>query len=816
MLLNYIKIALRTLMRDRLYTLISIAGLAIGIACCLLIALYVGHEWSFDRFHADSERIYRVIRMEDGGDGFSGVGASTSNRLAPEIRLAAPTAETVTRVLSTGAVVRVGTTSFPQRIVQVDPDFFRTFSFPAVRGDLNTALARPDNIVLSATMADKYFPDVDPIGQSIILILGGEPVTFQVSAVLADPPANSSIQYDLIASIEVAPRSIPEDQLNSWSNIFMSTFVRLRPGADAAAFATTVTDHVNAVASAEELGYRLAYATEPLTGIHLNPDLGGLMVPSTDPVYSYILAGIAAMVLLIACINFTTLAVARSTRRVREVGLRKVLGAHRRQIMSQFWGEPLLLSGAAILLGIILTQLALPVFNDLAGKRLTLNAGDAPTLVPVLLALWLSTAFLSGLYPSLLLSRLYPASTLTGHASLARRTRLIPALVVLQFVIAIFLLISTGIITAQLDYIADRDLGFDEGLVVTIPTGTSGAASERLVGRYRQALADRPEVLGVSGYAYAMGNSWLWVKDEEEEGMTVLIGEDVTGKGYGAGYTAPKPYYYVNWVDAHYLDVMGIELVAGRGFSPERGDLPEQAVIVNETLVKAMGWDNPIGARLDKGIFETEVIGVVKDFHYYPLHREIDPLVLHAPGSRPITTVRHIAVRIRGGAVPATLGMLEETWHGLAEGLPFSYDFLDDDIAAQYAAERRWERIVRYAFALSILITCLGLFGLTSLAVARRTREVGIRKVLGASVASIVTLFSKDFVTLVGIAFLVAAPSAGLVMHHWLEDFAYRTALSPWLFAGAGLLALAITVATVSVQAIQAGLVNPARSLRQE
>jgi putative ABC transport system permease protein len=812
---NYFKVACRNLYRNKLYTIIGTVGLSLGIACCILIFLYTQHELSYDRFHKNANEIYRMIQFEQGLGELSGGTPSTSFLLGPQLKQTFPEITSVTSLCGLQAVVKYGDKSFNQSVVAVDPDFFSMFSFPLIQGDIATVLGDPGGVVLSARAAAKYFGDSDPMGEHLILLLGETPLDFFVSGVITDAPRSSSIQYDMFISTKHMKYVVPEEYLQTWDIILYSTYVRVNVGTDIAALEDRIGTHISGIYSNGEEDDVFTYALQPLTDIHLNPQYSGEMIASSDPVYSYILSGIALAVLFIACINFMTLAVGRSSSRAREVGMRKVLGAQRRQLMLQFWGESLIMSVAALALGIFLAELFLPAFNYISQRELSLDLFSNSILIPALGLLILITALLSGIYPAMLLSKLVPMSSLRGDFKLGGRNRLIQAMIALQFAISIFLIICTLIISSQIKYINNAKLGYDSEMVVTIPTNTEGEEAANLLDRYRNELAGGSEIVDIAGYSYPFGQSWLYISFNAQ-GQTVLIGEDITGPGYADNATDAEIYFYTNWIDPHYIPTMGIKVIEGRNFSDEHPSDLQNAIIVNQTAVKKFGWDNPIGQKLTYGFKNASVIGVVEDFHYYPLHREIEPLVLHMGGTNQMNSIFEISVRIRGGGISGTMALLEDAWNRISGGIPFEYSFLDDSVADVYAGEQRWRQIVQYASGLSILITCLGLFGLTSLAVAKRTREVGIRKVLGASVTRVVMLFSTNFMLLVLIANLIAWPAAYFVMKSWLQNFAYRTGIGLPLFLFTGLLVLAITFLTVSLQAVKAAWTNPANVLRNE
>jgi putative ABC transport system permease protein len=816
MLKNYIKIAYRSLIRNKLYSAISIVGLSIGIACCSLILLYVQNELSFDSFHSNAENIYRVIYCESEQGELSEGTPSTSALLRQELKETFPEVEWATRVSGSQLVVALDDKSFTELVVHVDPDFFLMFSFPLIEGDVASVLDDPGSVVLTPEIAQKYFGEEDPIGKTLSIQLGETNREFSVSGVIEEAPATSSIRYDLLISTQLLKYTVPEELLETWDIILFSTYVQLYPDADVVALQDRISSHIGELSGYEKDGVRVSCGLQPITQVHLNPSFDGEMIPSSDPVYSYILSGIAFAVLLIACINFMTLAIGRSSSRAREAGLRKVLGALRGQLMRQFWGEALLLSVGALVVGIALAEAFLPTFNDLAQKQLSFGLSSNWTLLLGLLGLALLTAFLAGIYPAILLSKLLPVDALRGSVIPGGRNRLIQGLIVLQFAIAVFLIVGTFIMSSQIDYIRNANLGYDKELVVVFPTGIEGEEAADLLTRFRTELSNQPAIVDVSGFSYPFGQSWLYINLSQEGETTVLIGEDVTGPSYSRNATDLKTYFYVNWVDAHYVPTMGINIVEGRNFSESYPSDLNGAILINQTAAKSFGMDDPVGKKLPRGFGDAVIVGVVEDFHYYPLHREIEPLVLHMPRNSNINSIYQIAVRIQGDEIPAALSLLEETWRRVSSGMPFNFEFLDDQVTGQYAAEQRWRRIVEYSSVLSVMITCLGLFGLTSLAVAKRTREVGIRKTLGASVTRLVMMFAGGFVRLVLIANVIAWPVAYLVMSHWLKGFAYRASIGVVTFLLTGLIVLLVAFVTVSYQATKAALANPVDALKHE
>ncbi len=817
MLANYLKVAYRNLIRFKLYTVISVVGLAAGIACCILIFLYVQNELSYDRFHVNSDDLYRLIQVRTSPDGTIGAEPSTSGLLGPLVEGDFPEVLRSARIVGSQQVVRVEDKSFSELLQFVDPAFLEMFTFPLLGGANQKVLSDPSSLVITTEIARKYFGDADPVGQQMTVQLDETSVEFTVAGITQPPPDNSSVDFDFLVSFEQTKNIYPEGVLTDWDNSSPQTFVQFRPGTEVEGFLAKLNHHIARLTTGIQFSNddKLSHWLQPLTDIHLNPAYEGVTGTTSDPVYSYVLSAIALAILLIAGINFTTLAVGRATGRVREVGIRKAVGADRRQLMRQFWTEALLISLAAMLLALVLAELMLPVFCELSDRKLALDLWSNWTLIPTLSLLVVLSSVIAGAYPAAYQSRFPAAISLKGSSAAGSKSGLVRALVAVQFFFSILLITATLTISKQMSFIAGRDLGYDRRWVVTIPVDAAGETSAAVLDRFRGELSGRPEILSVTGYSFPLGSYWLRVYTGEGPGLCVNFGENIS-QSPGSREPDTRPFYYTNFVDYDYLSTLNINLAQGRDFSREFPSDAAGSVLINQAAAKAFGWEEALGRQLPFGFEQKRVIGVVQDFHFYPVHRQIEPLVLNLPGTGWLSSIGEIAVRVKSSDVAGTITLLEETWKETAGGLPFSYSFLDDQVADQYAAEKRWEHIVKYASAFSLLVACLGLFGVASLAVARRQKEIGIRKVVGATVSNIVTLLLKEFAFLVAISAAIASPIAYLVMSRWLENFAYRTEMTLTVFILAGLAALIIAVLTVSYQAIKAALSNPVETLRYE
>ncbi|MEM1041798.1 MAG: ABC transporter permease [Bacteroidota bacterium] len=786
---NYLKTALRALRQQPGTTAITIVGLAVGMAACLLIALWVQDELSYDRFHADADRTYRVLREFDIPDLQATIG-TTPSALAPALEDGVAAVDLAVRVLRTAPVVERGTSTFVEPdVLRADAAFFDVFSFPTLRGEAR--LGQPGTVVLTEAMAAKYFPGTDPLGQT--LRVGGEDL--EVTAVAANAPANSHLQFDFVAPLGTTDMG--------WGYNNYATYVRLRDGQPAGAalaqIAEVIQPHTQARNEREAAmiggGDAFIPHLQPITGIHLGHGVPVEIESSGNVLYVFIFAALAVFILLLAGINFVNLATARSAERAKEVGMRKTLGASRGQLVRQFLSESVLLSLGALVLALGLSSLCLPFLEQLSGKALSLGAvlGGPQALWTVALAL--AVGLLAGGYPAFVLSGYRPARVLKGAGRDGRGGhRLRQGLVVFQFALSIALLAGTAIVFSQLDFMQSQGLGFDQANVLLIEE------VETLDGRraaFEDEIAALPGVEGVTSGFSVPGRLFM---------NSMWPAMEPGGEAHNLDYS---------FVDFDYTDLFGIEIVAGRSLSRSLAT-DSFSVLINEAAARDYGWspEEALGQTLmrdERSDRPYRVAGVTEDFHYRSLHAEVYPLVLFGPLRDP----RYVAVRLAPDRVPATLEQIDARWDRFSD-LPFAYSFLADNLAAQYRTEERLSALFGVFAGLAVLIGCLGLFGLAAYTAQRRTKEIGVRKVLGASVAHIVALLSKDFVVLVLVAFALAVPVAYLAMQRWLEAFAYRIDLRLGLFVLAGGLALAVALVTVGYQAARAALADPVESLRYE
>ena len=800
MFTNYFKIALRGLRRQPGYTLINVGGLGLGLACAFMIVLYVQHERSFDRFHEHGDRLYRVIREGVRGDAAGQKSALSPAGLAGEMEARFSEIEAVVRYADRSPYLQVGDVSRQAtNFAMMDTAMLQAFSFPLERGNPETALSDPRSLLLTREAAAALFGDADPMGRTVTMG-GRRGIDLTVTGILADLPRNTHLRFDYLVPFALMKELAGPDALENFTNWNYYTYLLLTPGTDPAAFEARLqaynTERFGDGDGPPDAVFRL----QPLADIHFTTDVQWDVTTNVDPRYVYMFSGIALLILLIACVNFMNLATARAAKRAKEVGVRKVLGAQRRQLVGQFLGESVLLSVLAVLVGLAGAVAFLPTFRAIIGSDVSASGAGAGTLV-LLVGIGLAAVIVAGSYPAFYLSAFRPARVLKGEATRSGRAAVLRrTLIVFQFAISIFLIVGTITIYRQLGYMKAQALGFDEAHVVYAPM--VGGVGEQY-DAFRQRLLQDARIVSVSRASGLPGRvmtqrgyNWPGAHGRNEQG------QDEQGRSL-----------YTIIADYDYIETVGLELVAGRNFSREIASDTLDAYILNETAARALGLDEPVGHPFrawDRPM--GQVIGVVSDFHFKSLHQSIEPVVLNIiPSWR-----GQVAIRLTPGDLPAALAAVEATWKTFAPGFPFDYTFLDEDFARLYQAEEDLGKLFTFFALLAIFVACLGLFGLASYSAEQRTKEIGVRKVMGASVSQIVVLLSKEFTRLVAVGFVVAAPLAFFAMDGWLKQFAYRTSVGAWTYVLAAVLALAIALATVSYQAIRAAKGDPVKALRYE
>ncbi|MBC6989062.1 ABC transporter permease [Hymenobacter sp. BT491] len=801
---NYIKIAFRNLWRNKAFAAINISGLALGIATCLIIMLFVRNELSYDRYNEKADRMVRVV-FRGSVQGEKMKESSVMPPVARTLLAEYPEVEQATR-LSLGGAPRItyGDKSFKERdIAMVDSNFFQVFTIPLLQGDPKTALVQPNSIVISRATAQKYFGKANPMGK--VLTFKDWNKTYKVTGVFDKVPINSHFHFDIFGSLA----SVPDAKSSSWMTSNYITYLVLPEGYEYKKLEAKLPQMVEKYLGPQlqqamgmsftqfrQKGNDLGLFLQPLTDIHLRSDFTNNLEPGGDVRYVYIFGAIAVFMLLIACINFMNLSTAGASRRAREVGVRKVLGSVKSQLVGQFLLESILLTMIALALALVLIVMALPVFNELAGKELGLDFTTDPWLVPGLLLFGVLVGILAGSYPAFFLSSFNPVAVLKGKFTSGKGSiGLRSGLVVFQFCISIVLIISTTVVYQQLHYIQNKKLGYDKDHVLVLPeTWVLGKHAEA----FRQLLLQDPRVVSVSTSGYlpagpSFSNNFFVSTDDNPAQLTKTLRYEV---------------------DPQYIPTLGIRLAAGRNFS-KAFSTDTAAVILNEMAARTFGWGkNALGHTLSRSDNQGKkrtfrVIGVIRDFHFKSLHEPISPLLMTLGDNS-----GSVIAKVKTQDIAGLLASLKKQWSSFVPEEPFLYSFMDERFMQTYEAERKIGRILYIFAGLTIFVACLGLFGLATFTAEQRTKEIGIRKVLGASVTNIVGLLSRDFLRLVLIANLVAWPLAWWAINKWLQDFAYRVSIGWWVFALAGVAALLIALLTVSVQATRAAIANPVKSLR--
>ncbi len=802
MLKNFFLVAWRNLLRNKVYSFINIAGLGLGLACAMLIILFVADESSYDRFHKDAGNIYRVVKDFVNDDGSRLPDATTPPALAPAMQSEIPEVAKVTRIFpgwGNKFLISYGDKKFiEERLFRVDSSFFEVFNFPFLEGDVKKAFADPNFILVTESTAKKYFGDADPMQKLLHTDFGELPV----KGVLKDPPPNSHFHFDFLVSIRKFRDNI--DARWGWYNFY--TYVKFKPNVSIAA----ITPKIQALYKKNNAQGSNIFYTQALTNIHLDSNLKWEIEPNSDRMYVYVFSIVAIFIIVIACINYINLATAKSSLRAKEIGIRKVAGAFRLTLIRQFLIESILTVFFAFVLAIIIAALLLPLVNQLTQKALSMDSFLNPRWSLILLAAALLIGLIAGIYPAIYLSSFRPVEVLKSFSvSEKGMFNLRKVLVVFQFTISAALITGTLIIIQQIHFIQDRKLGLNKDQVMIISNAGNLSRTNR------EAL--RSELASLPGVARASTSNG------------VVGGQNWTTYMRSKGSQNGQLVNFLN-VSYDYLQVLGIELKEGRYFSPEfpadslsdgiegTKERISGSVILNEKAVKDLGITEPaVGKLVSRGdnndtVWYVRIVGVTKDFHFASLKNEIKPFGFMIDAG----WQDNYTVKVNPGGLKKTIREMETKWNKYSPERPFQYSFLDETFAGQYKSEERFNKVFLYITSLAIFIACMGLFGLTAYMVEKRTKEIGIRKVIGASVSNILTLLSWDFVKLILISVLIAIPISWWAMNHWLEGFVYRVNISAWIFLVAAIFALLIGFITISFQAIRAAMANPVRSLRTE
>jgi putative ABC transport system permease protein len=792
MLKNYFKIAFRNLWRHRVFSFINIMGLTVGMTACLLIFLYVRFELSYDKFHSKADRIYRIVAdIKTPTETIPSSGPAWA--VPGHLKFDFSEIEAFTRVMPDNLLLRKGDIKFNEpNSIWADSAFFQIFSFKLLKGDARTALKEPYSVVLTESTAKKYFGKADPLGQTILINSESAPAT--ITGVMQDMPENTQVKGDLLVSMSTITTKFAKGIDDQWSNYSPMAYILLKPGVSPQSIEKRFPAFLEKW-SGKEMKQLQMYVTlklEQLKEVYLYSTRG---YPLGSIRNVYVFSIIALFILIIACINFINLTTARASERAKEVGIRKVAGAIRPQLARQFIGESIVICFIAFLLTLGLSSLLLPSFNLLAGKIISKGIFYDGGLIAMLLCAGLVIGLLAGFYPAFVLSSFKPIEVLKGRFATGNKGSFLrKGLVITQFAISTALIIGTIIVYTQMSYMRSRDLGFNKDQVLVIETEREQKRDALL-----QSISRLPNVKATSLSASVPGSGHPGAYSEVEniKGDLQITNLDL---------------YYV---DFDYIPFYNFQMAAGRAFNREFKTDSNEAMIVNEATTRLLGYHSPaqaVGKRFKQWGHEGKIIGVIKDFHYKSLQTPIKPLSIRMNW----TDFSLISVKINPVNVKNTIAAIEKEHKALIPNRPFSYYFLDEFFDRQYQNEERFGRLFLNFAVLAIFISCLGLLGLASYSTTQRTREIGIRKVMGASVSNIINLLSKDFLKLVIISFIIAAPVAWYFMHKWLADFAYRMDISWWIFAMAGLLAILIAVITISLQAYRAAVANPVKSLRSE
>ena len=808
---NYLKTAWRNFQQQRIFSFINILGLSIGIACFCLLTLYAYNELSFDKFNKNANDIYRPYVWFSGtneypAEGYMDYSGPTSATLGEAMKKSLPDVINYVRIQLPydESILRIGDKGFRSNVTYADPSLFSMFSFPLKYGNINTALHNLNDIVLTESKAKEIFGDDNAIGKTIEIKIGSSFQSFVVTAIAQDIPENSTIHFDILGNFLYADKYVNGSIFigNDFHYIEKQTFVKLKPGSKLpydskqlqnflASFNPGYLDGIDKSPTPSGNEPPVSLKLQPLTDIHTSTLNLWHDFPRVDVKTIWILLLIASGILLIACINFTTLAAARSTGRSKEVGVRKVIGALKKQLITQFMAEAYFFAMISMILGLLIAIFLLPYFNALAASNLHLSISILPQALLLMVGVLFIVGLLSGSYPAFVLSGFKPLEVFKNKLRIGGSNRFTKSLVTLQFALAVVLIISTVIILEQTQYMINKNPGFNKDNIVVIDASEADPA--KIFPLFKQAITQNPSVENVASAAAGIG----------------------AGKSF-LGYSDNGLSADINIIDTNYINTLGLKLIAGNNFTGAQMNDTLKSVIINETMMKALGWnrENAIGKTIKNFQGRNALVtGVVKNFNYGPLSKEIKNQIFITSKDKGYA---NFYMRIKAGDQLRAIADMQKQWNNLLPGVPMKYSFLEEDINNYYRSEKTWSQIVGWASSISIFLGCLGLLGLTTLAAINRTKEIGIRKVLGSSPKVIAILLSKDILKPVIAAMFIAFPVAWWAMNKWLQGFSFRINISWLVFAVAGLTVLCIALLTVSFQAIKAAIANPVDSLRSE
>lgn len=810
MIRNYFKTTLRNLIKHKGYSFINISGLAVGIACCLLIILYVKDELSFDRFHDNTENIYRMqstITMNDNKQVFNAVGLPAGPTLLDEV----PSITNQTRYLSRAMEVRIGDKEYTEGgALYVEPAFLEIFNFPSKQGNAQSALANPNEISLTEEASEKYFGKKEAVGESLEIKVNNDWKTFTVGAIMRNVPSNSTLDFNMLLPFEsyLMANGRQSNDTNDWSRIELSfqTFVVTAPNQQLDSLTSTINE-IRQSRMSGTIAEILKFELQPMNQVHWDGTIsnGVGMREGSNKIYSILLGGIAFVILMLACINFTNLSVARSLPRANEIGVRKVVGALRKQLVSQFLSEALFVSFVSFVLGLIIAQLVLPVFETVTEKEFSASIIDDPVYVFMALIVVILAAFVAGIYPALMISRFNTVSALKGSAgNVGGKNWLQKSLVVLQFTIAAFLIIGVLTMNRQISYMVNKDKGYNDQNLLGIALnyserpnaeGEIPGEGERMMNLLKNELAQTPSIEYVTGKSPGLRMT-----------MTVTVNEETGEREQVRTFTER--------VDPDFFKALGMDIVDGRDFELTNGESERDYMIVNEEFARKMDWgDSVVGRSFSAGGSSAQIIGLVKDYNFQSLESAIDPMTISLSKN---IAIGEVLIKFKEGTLTESLAAIEAAWLKFNDVVPFEHFLLEERNADQYGDQARWKSILVVASLIAIAISCLGLFGLAYMAMQRRTKEIGVRKVLGAPIPTIVFILSRGFTSLVFISILIACPLAYFGGEEWLSKFPYRIEMGWDMFLVAGVVTLLVAFLTVSFHSIKTAFSNPVKALRYE
>ena len=796
MLKNYLKSAFRNMKKQKVFSVINILGLSIGLTCCILIYLHISNELSYDRFHEHGERIYRILMVRFEPDGsINRKSILTPAAMGADLKNSFPEIEHSIRLTPRSIVLKYDDKIERERMVFVDKDFFEVFSFKLLKGDPQSVLANNNGIVLTESIALKYFGTENPLNKTMNVIFEDKKFDVVVTGIAADFPKNSTSRYNIFLNFDNL-KTLEPRLTSSLGAATTRNYVMLKKNTRAESintkFSKFTDDYFSSVIKSwRDRGYwkgkgkPFTFELQNIKDIHLTPGIRG----GTSPDNLYILSGIALIVLVIACINFMNLSIGRASGRFLEVGLRKIIGAQRKQLIAQFWIESIVLTLFAVFIGIILAAFILPAYNTLTENTFTISDFTKANHLLGFFVLIAFVGIITGSYPSLVMSGFRPVEILKGNLRLGTKKILTRFLVILQFGLSAFLIISTIVLSSQINFMLNKDLGYDkEGLIIINMQRVGGEEVKRIKNIFKNELKGHPDIENITATSISYGQDLAATEFP------------VKGKNIEAAiYT----------IDYDYVTTLGLRLTEGRDYTPEYASEGSKVAIVNETFVNETGLDNPIGQEM-KGI---RIIGVVKDFNFESLHKRVGPAVMSPASFIPINSM---VIRINQKNPIGTLSLLENTWKKIQPDKPFIYSLQNDVLESQYIIEKRWQTIIQYSSVFAILIACMGIFGLISITVTKRIKEIGIRKVLGARVSQIINLVLREYILIVIVANLISWPLAYYAMKKMLDNYFYRIELGIVYFIVAGVFSLLIAVITISYIAVKAATSNPVKSLRYE